>query len=80
MDPKIKSGQLCTVQPLGDHVVRKGDIVLCKVKGKHYLHLVEAISQKMDGGVRVQICNNKGFTNGTIGKQSIYGVLVKVED
>ena len=31
------------MKPLGDHVVQKGDIVLCKVKGSQYLHLVKAV-------------------------------------
>jgi hypothetical protein len=40
---KIESGQLCTVAPLGDHPLSKGDIVLCRVKGNQYLRLVKAI-------------------------------------
>jgi hypothetical protein len=80
MVPLVKSGQLCTVEPLGDHVVQKGDIVLCKVKGKYFLHLVKSTQEKMDGGGRYQIGNNKGHTNGTIGRDKIFGRLVKVED
>ena len=50
-----------------------GDIVLCKVAGNEYLHIVKAIE---DG--RYQIGNNRGFINGWIGPEHIYGKCVKV--
>jgi hypothetical protein len=31
---KIESGQLCTVAPLGEHVLATGDIVLCRDPGR----------------------------------------------
>lgn len=43
---KIESGQLCTVEPLGERVPVVGEIVLCRVKGNQYLHLVKAIQQR----------------------------------
>ena len=73
MSGKIESGQLCTVQPISEEL-QKGDIVLCKVKGKQYLHLIKAIQ-----GTRFQIGNNHGGINGWVGKNSIYGKCVKVE-
>jgi hypothetical protein len=75
MVPKIHSGQLCTVAPVDPAVVTVGDIVLCKVKGAEYLHLVKAIQ---DG--RFQIGNNRGFINGWVGANSIFGRLLSVED
>lgn len=69
MTPRIKSGDLVTVEPLTD--VNVGDIVLCKVKGREYLHLISAID-----GNRYQISNNHGFVNGWIGKASIFGKLI----
>ena len=33
MKGKIASGQLVTVEPIGDRILEKGDIVLCKVNG-----------------------------------------------
>lgn len=78
MQGKIESGQLCTVEPLTDHVVlKKGDIVLCKVKGNEYLHLVTAAPP---GGKQFQISNNKGHVNGWVGRGCVYGVCVRVED
>ena len=58
MAPKIQSGQLCTVAPVAAHEILTGDIVLCKVRGAEYLHLVKAIQ---DG--RFQIGNNRGRIN-----------------
>lgn len=72
---RISSGDLCTVEPIMDFSkLEKSDVVLCKVNGNQYLHLISAIS-----GDRFQISNNSGFVNGWINKNSIYGKLVKVE-
>ncbi len=75
MQPKIKSGQLCTVVPFDAESVHVGDIVLCKVGGAQYLHLVKAIHCGS-----YQIGNNRGFINGWVGANCIYGKLTKVED
>jgi hypothetical protein len=74
MSPKIESGQHCTVGPVDLATLVVGDIVLCKVKGSEYLHLVKAIQ-----GGRYQIGNNRGFINGWIGAGAIYGRLLRVE-
>jgi hypothetical protein len=72
---KIESGQLCTVVPLGpEDEISIGDIVLCKVNGREYLHLVKATQ-----GERFQIGNNRGRINGWVNRNSIYGRCVKVE-
>lgn len=70
---KIASGQLCTVTPeLGDLAV--DDIVLCRVSGNQYLHLIKAIQ-----GERFQIGNNRGGINGWITRRQIFGRLIAVE-
>ena len=74
MTGRIESGQLCTVAPVEPETVEAGDIVLCKVNGKQYLHLVKAVQ-----GKRFQIGNNKGHINGWIGENGIFGKLTKVE-
>lgn len=74
MTGKIASGDRCTVAPLGEHVLALGDVVLCRVKGNQYLHLVKAIRAD-----RYQIGNNRGGVNGWIGRAQIYGRLVAVE-
>jgi hypothetical protein len=75
MIPKIKSGQLCTVEPVDPKTLVQGDIVLCRVKGCQYVHLVSAIQ-----GERYQISNNKGHINGWVGANCIFGKLKSVED
>lgn len=73
---KIASGQLCTVEPIRDHTtLAVGEIVLCKVSGNEYLHLIKAIQ-----GARFQIGNNRGYINGWIGPAAVYGRCVSVED
>lgn len=72
MTGRIESGQLCTVKPVTS--ISVNDVVLCKVNGRQYLHLVKAINVD-----RYQIANNKGFINGWISISNIFGVLVSVE-
>jgi hypothetical protein len=74
MTGKIESGQLCTIEPVEADSLEVGDIVLCKVNGSQYLHLIKAIQ-----GARFQIGNNRGRINGWITATSIYGKCVKVE-
>jgi len=73
MSGKIESGQLVTVEPLSA-APQVGDIVLCRVKGAEYLHLVKAID-----GERYQIGNNRGGINGWISRRGIFGKCVRVE-
>jgi hypothetical protein len=74
MRGKIDSGQLCTAVPVDTATVKVGDIVLCKVNGRQYLHLVKAIQ-----GGRFQIGNNRGHVNGWVSAGCIYGRCVRVE-
>ncbi len=74
MPGKIESGQLCTVAPVDPATLKAGDIVLCKVKGCEYLHIVKAIQ-----GSRFQIGNNQGHINGWIGPSAVFGRLLRVE-
>ena len=73
MKGKIESGQLVTVEPINGRKLDKGDIVLCKVNGSQYLHLIKAIQ-----GERYQIGNNIGRINGWVTMNSIYGICTKV--
>ena len=74
MSGKIESGQLCTVAPADRTALRVGDIVLCKVNGQEYLHLIKAIQ-----GPRFQIGNNRGRINGWVTASGIFGKCVAVE-
>jgi hypothetical protein len=74
MKGKIDSGQLCTVAPIKAEEVEVGDVVLCKVNGNQYLHLVKARQ-----GQRFQIGNNRGRINGWVGLNGIYGKCIQIE-
>lgn len=75
MSGKIESGQLCTVTPIASHAtIVVGNVVLCKVAGNQYLHLVRAVQ-----GQRFQIGNNRGGINGWVGPNCIYGLCTSVE-
>ncbi len=74
MAPKIRSGDQVEIRPLEEsEVLSKGDIVLCKVNGTEYLHLISAVR-----GEQFQISNNRGRVNGWIRREKIYGKLVRV--
>lgn len=73
MVPRIKSGQLVTVVPRPTFIF-VGDVVLCKVKGREYLHLIKAAK-----GEEVLIGNNVGGTNGWTNMKNVYGVVSKIE-
>lgn len=85
MVPLIHSGDKVTVQTLlvdanskeasevdWSKLLKKGDIVLCKVNGQHYLHKVLAITSHS-----VMIGNNRGNVNGWTSK--IYGKVIRIE-
>ena len=74
MSGRIESGQLCTVEPVDAAAIKVGDLVLCKVRGREYLHMVKAIQ-----GARFQIGNNRGHINGWISAGAIFGRCNKVE-
>lgn len=74
MTPILKSGQVCKVEPVTeDMILKKNDIVLCKVNGHVYLHKITAIN-----GNRYQISNNHKHVNGWVGKSNIYGKVTEI--
>jgi SOS-response transcriptional repressor LexA len=74
MRGKVNSGDLVTLEPCDPADLQAGDIVLVRVKGNVYLHLIKAINQG-----RFLIGNNRGGINGWVGPNSIYGKATKVE-
>lgn len=66
MTPILKSGQAVRCVPVTEEtILKKNDIVLCKVAGHFYLHKISAIK----GGRTFQISNNHGHVNGWIWKE-----------
>ena len=75
MTPKIRSGQLCTIEPVRPEAVEVGDAVLVELPGRRrYLHLVKAATRD-----RVLIGNNHGRVNGWASRDKVYGRLVRVD-
>ena len=74
MRGRVDDGDLVTLEPVAPEALVVGDIVLVRVHGRDYLHLVKAV----DGG-RFQIGNNRGDLNGWVVPNAIYGKAVKVE-
>lgn len=71
---KINSGDLVKVEPLAaDENLTVGMIVLCRVKGSQFLHLVSAVR-----GRQYQISNNFNHVNGWTTRDKIYGRVVSV--
>ena len=75
MTGKVNDGELVTVVPVTDDCdLQAGDIVLCKVNGMEYLHLIKAVQDD-----RFQIGNNQGRINGWTNRHNIFGLCVRVE-
>ena len=79
MTPIIESGQRVTVRPISPapyEDIDRGDVVLCAVNGKQYLHLVTDVDREKGS---YQISNNHGHINGWIGRDAIYGKLCEID-
>lgn len=72
----IDSGDTVYIEPVSRATlpILVGDIVLCKVKGKEYLHRVKAIK-----GNQYQIANARGKINGWISINKIYGICTDIK-
>src|SRR5919202_2271894 len=75
MKGKVEDRALVTLAPCDPATLKPGAVVLVKVHGTVYLHLVKAVNQG-----RYLIGNNRGGTNGWVGPHAIYGVATKVEN
>lgn len=72
MKGKIESHSRVTLEPVKPDELEIGDIVLCKVKGNVYLHIIKSIDKK-----RFLIGNNCGGINGWT--RTIYGRVINIE-
>ena len=78
MRGRIESGQQVTVIPT-DEEPEVGDVVLCRVRGRCFLHLVKAI-EGHGKARRYLIGNNRGGINGWVPRRAIHGRCIAVED
>ena len=75
MVPILKSRQPVICEPVTDETsLKKRDIVLCKVRGHHYLHLIHAIKNNNE----YLIGNNHGHMNGWISRKQVYGKVIEI--
>jgi SOS-response transcriptional repressor LexA len=74
MTGKVNDGDLVTLEPCTEESLKNGAIVLVRVKGHVYLHLIKAVNNG-----RYLIGNNRGGINGWVGANAIYGIATQVE-
>ena len=74
MRGKVNDGDIVTLGPADPKTLKVGDIVLVRVKGNDYLHLIKAVN-----GQRFLIGNNRGGINGWVGHNCIYGIALNIE-
>ncbi len=75
MVPLIHSRDEVVVAPVDPNLVDVDDIVLTKVAGSVYIHLVKTVEPAKH---RVQIGNNRGGINGWTWFDRVYGIAVSV--
>lgn len=74
MVPIIASRQPITIHPVDPALVEVGDVVISRVHGRIFCHLISAIDND-----RVQISNNRGHVNGWTSRSKVYGIVTHVE-
>jgi len=73
MSGKIDNGSFVTIEPIEDRVLKKKDVVLSKVNGRLYLHLITGVRENS-----YQISNNHGYVNGWALKKNVFGIVTKI--
>jgi SOS-response transcriptional repressor LexA len=74
MTGRVNHKNLVTLEPCKTEDLKVGDVVLVRVKGNVFLHLIKAINNG-----RFLIGNNRGGINGWVGANGIYGIATHVE-
>jgi hypothetical protein len=64
------------VAPVDPTKLEVGDVVLARVAGTVYLHLVSSLDPTRN---RVQISNNRGRVNGWTSHDRVFGICIAVE-
>ena len=78
MTPILKSRQAVICEPVTEETeLEKKDIVLCKVRGYFYLHLVWATRTEGEKEMYL-IGNNHGHANGWIPRTQVFGKVVEI--
>lgn len=76
MLPLIRSNQPVKLIPVDENTeLEIGTIVFCKVKGNYYTHKISGLRNN-----QYQISNNRGFVNGWVTREKIFGKVIKIWD
>ena len=75
MRGRVEDGETVILAPYGEGGPNVDDVVLVRVHGSVYLHLVKARQ-----GNRYLIGNNRAGINGWVGRNAIYGRAVRIGD
>lgn len=74
MTGKVNAGDRVTVAPRDPATLQVGDIVLVRVRGTDYLHLIKAVQKGC-----YLIGNNRGGINGWVGRRALFGKAICIE-
>ncbi len=74
MRGRIDDGAAVTLAPVEPGELKVGDVVLARVKGEDYLHLITAIDR-----CTFFVGDNVGGVGGWIETAALHGVVVKIE-
>ncbi len=78
MTGRISDGELVTLAPCQSENLSIGDIVLVRIQGKRFSHIVlHCILSREDN--RFLIGSHQGRVDGWVERDSIYGIAAKVE-
>lgn len=78
MTGRISDGDRVTLQPCRAEDIAAGDMVLARIAGRRYTHLVlHQVLEREQG--RLLIGNNLGGVDGWVTAQDVYGRVVAVE-
>lgn len=81
MSGRVEDGQVVTLIPCNPKDLKVDDIVLVRIKGSTYLHLIKDIhTLDSKSKSRYKIGNNRGGINGWVGGDAIYGQATQIED
>lgn len=73
MAPKVNDGDIVELAPCTGDDTRPGDIVLVRVRGRIYLHLIKARDE-----ARLLIGNNRGGLNGWVAPGAVFGKAIRL--
>jgi hypothetical protein len=77
MAPKVRDRAYVELEPVvAETELNVGDVVLCRVRGRYFLHLITAL----DSQGRVQIGNARGHINGWIGRAAVFGRATAIDN